>query len=493
MAAFEGLDLERVLDDIEAGKDKRLPDLRQLLNANSRNPKLVVIKDKSIHYIFEKLFRFATHERAAWVKAQRPTTKEIARKKLILCAETLRYTVEFFLPQMRTKSINAVLGHVIQTLPTAEGNFCTPLTHDYFKLLERIFAHQPHVEHLSHVKWTDAVEFLFQSYDLFDEGDEAQSSNQHDATSFSRSMTSRSQGASVGSSDERKDVVSCVRSLISSQNSPLHEIAPKVLKLMCKVLENRRVRPAHHVAIEAINICLRRLFHKSSFMNNAIVLLLPILRRLWIKSKGSKSQQNELRGGLLAALLYLRPHVNAANGKPLGTQIASHVDGLYEALYDEYLGKQPREHLGLQDLFLDADLRATESVMPMQFASMALREGSKDAELTWTTLSIIGFLMDWIQTHSLAHKESSEHEAFHRSPKRVKQSSKLDDLYRDLSSKNTPERQKGALQVLCFFSCTRRLTLVEADTVVNVCQGLMSGQDADVVDWATMTVTWYDL
>lgn len=485
MPSIGGLKFDDVLDDLDAGKATALSDLRDMLKAHDGNPHLTEIKDKSILHILQKIFPIAKKERSAWGKATKRTTKELAARKATTVAETLRFVVEYFLPHMKGRSVYAVLDHVIDILPTAEGNWCQPFMQDYFKVLDRMFAYQAHVENLRSESWKRVADFLLQAYELLTEDVEAEDESLHASTSLSRSMTQRPGKKTLESSDRRQTVVSCLSHLITPPSCPLAEFAGRLTELMCGILQDRHVRSMHVAAIQALNVCIKRLSCDLDFMKKVTNMVLPIFPSLL----GSLLKVKDLTDEALASLVYLRPHIIALIDSSSGKEILVHVDSLFEVLWEEYLVKPPRDQLNLHDLFLDPVTWMPGDLMPMQVPSFALRQSTTFTESNWTLLSILAFLLNGTQLQAML-KRSDQDAYTEPSLKRRKTLSRLDDILAKLSSKALPMEKKCALQLLCFFISTPKTHIDITGKIVDLCHRLTSSDDPDVADWATIALTW---
>lgn len=480
------LKFDEVLDDLDAGKADALSDLVHVLKAHDGNPQVTEIKDKSILLVLQKIFPFAKREKSAWQKATKRTTKEGAVRRATTVAETLRYVVEYFLPRMKNRSVHAVLDHVVHILPTAEGDWCQPFMQDYFKVLDRIFAYQAHVENLTSETWNSVVIFLLDTYDLLSEDVEAEIGNLNATTSLSRSMTQRSSRKSSISGDQRQTVVSCLKHLMTPPSCPMAKLAERITGLMCSILQGKVVKSIHIAAFQSLNICIKRMFCDLKFMRQVTNMVLPILPSLL----GSLPKAKELTDEALACLLYIRPHMNSNLDGSLEKDNLVHVDSLFEVLWEEYLSKPSRDHLSIHDVFLDPETWMPRELMPMQLQSFALRQSTTHTERNWTLLSTLAFLLDWIQLEAARKRSDQTTNSERPSPKRRKRSSRVDDMLSKLSSKTLPLEKRCALQLLCFFISTADLQPDLLEKLVDLCHQLMLSEDPDVADWATTALTW---
>lgn len=118
------------------------------------------LNDKACHKIFESLFRFIALERSAYKRAQRSaTSKSSSATRLSTCASVVRTAVDVFLPNLRTKSVRAIIDHITETIPLPGESLWEPLSVDYTKCLSALLGYRPHTEHLGDAEWEKLIGF----------------------------------------------------------------------------------------------------------------------------------------------------------------------------------------------------------------------------------------------------------------------------------------------------------------------------------------------
>jgi ataxia telangiectasia mutated family protein len=101
-----------------------------------------------------------------------------ASTRLAACGKALRITVTAGVKRIRAKTVKAVVDHILQALPTAEGPCYPGLALDYVKSLRVILEYQPHVEHFRDL-WQDVLDLCLSGVAPFQnsndsDGDEAE-------------------------------------------------------------------------------------------------------------------------------------------------------------------------------------------------------------------------------------------------------------------------------------------------------------------------------
>lgn len=493
MVGSRNLNLETVLEKLETGsttqQKQALEDYRHVLSANSRNVSLTSIKDKSVHLILDKLFRFATSERAAWLKSSKSTVKNASADRLSLCAAALRSTVDFFLRQMRTKSVRAVLGHVNNSIANQDGEFVTPLILDYFKCLHSIFNYRAHTEHLDQDSWSQAVELVSDALDLISEDDGPRNNRHETDISMTESTTSRVRGRPNRFAKERGVLFGCLLPLLKSSNRPLTKYSRKVLELTARFLESSpRVTPAHQESLKSINALLKYQFHDGSFMRKAVRLLLPVLRSLRIPSWKELS----LREELLSSLIYMKQTIAAAIKTDETGSIVLHLTGLYEAMVDDYLDSREKHYLTLDDVRLMNAQHDRRLTQPMVLSHLMLREASRENEVRWSTLKVIAFLANGIaQHHEMHYSSAQEHREASPPLKRMKTTSHFEELLTNLTHATSSTKRTCVLQVLCFLVHENGLSRPQYDILYERCSHLMGSSDREEASWAMVLMARY--
>lgn len=486
------LDILRALHSSAVQSRKTaLEQLKGIIKLNQRNPGLKLLKDKNVHLIFEGLFSFATLEVETWTKAlSKPASLSASTARLEMCATVFLAATKTLYPMMRFKTVKAILGHVIQVLPTADGGFCEPLINEYIGSLNIIFNHGAHSEHLDAETWLDAVDFCIQSIDVLQE--QADEMETTPPMSFSRKIPARPSGSMRSSDVAWKPglaLLDCLRAVIRPPSCPFMGRAALVIKCIFDVLKrNTTSSSTQRIAFGALNTCIVRIAHNSrKLMDNIIHAVLPLIRSLWAKIKGSQ------RDDMLITLVYLQRYIAVLTGTFAGDDVVTDVEDLLQVLMEDYLARHDSRQLSLDDLYLGMERLAPLDVMPMQARTMALRkfkreEEAKDTEHEWTILSVIGFYASWLDVHISLMSRGTDQSQLSRSPKRRRTSSKLEDLINETLSAGPYSRVRPALRIICMLVQSRRMSELELVKVLEPLTQLMSHKDLDVANWAMISL-----
>lgn len=488
------LTLAGVLADLQSSavstRRQALKNLKHLLQLTRSHPLLNSLKDKNVHVVFDKLFTQATQDRSSWVRASKGKTLAAATEQLQLCSSTFRCAVETFCPVMRAKTVKAILGHIIQTLPTADGQFCLPLTLDYFKSMSLILEHQPHTEHLDPETWKDVVDFCVESIADLNRQMEDKSDIDVATATISGSLPRGAQTPARPTTENTAriaELFSCIRSLVSASASPLLQAAAGIVKCVCDFLRSSigsSTSRQTHFAI--LNSCLMRMSPNSgAFVLKTIPETLPLIRSLWIKTP------RENRDEMLATMVYLQHHIAACCDNSKGEVIAPIMEDLFQTMVEDYLGAREKTQLNLDDILLGVETPAPPTILPMQSTNMYLKVIGKDAEFKWTLVNVVAFMAAWLDVRQQNGADKQD-DAGERSPKRQRMSTMLELLLlQEIRSRASDSRIKAALNLVYFLVQTRPLKVSELEATVDALIQLLGHEDPDVTSWAMLCLSSY--
>ena len=134
MGKANGLEGRKDVDDILSTtssekvdtRTKGLKDLLSVVKEDGRKPRKQQISDKGYHTILENLFRGAKYEIAYYAQANRSSSIK-AESRLASYASLVRTIVENQVRKIGSETVKAVVEHVCQSLPNADGSYCNPI------------------------------------------------------------------------------------------------------------------------------------------------------------------------------------------------------------------------------------------------------------------------------------------------------------------------------------------------------------------------------
>ncbi|THX07920.1 hypothetical protein D6D18_02065, partial [Aureobasidium pullulans] len=196
------------------------------------------LKDSGFFKIYDSLFGVVSAEldtlRAVKSGLSRKTTVSATEARLSSCSATLRVAIDVGIRNIRTKSVKALIDHLLSNFDSSDGTLNTSLAGDYAKNLSVLLSYESHVEHLPKELWKTVLEFCLEKI---------QSSCRSDnglGNSILSSRSSRSHFAPSQPSMNKDmlprqavdDLVDVLRSLTSVSFAPLLEQGPRILTAM---------------------------------------------------------------------------------------------------------------------------------------------------------------------------------------------------------------------------------------------------------------------
>ena len=196
-----------------------------------------VLTDEAYHKIYEVVFKVALSEKHSFL-ASKKNTRSAALNRLVVCADVIRVVVKAGAPKLKSKTVTAVVDHVIQTIPKPEGGYCEPIATHYLRALSALFEHPPNAEHLKLTRWTEVIDFCLEGINQYLEENDGEPSGL--STSFSglasgtlaRSTSGNGFQPSQSGSLTRQNVEDLLQTMLS-----VVSISNAYVRLSCKGLE----------------------------------------------------------------------------------------------------------------------------------------------------------------------------------------------------------------------------------------------------------------
>ncbi|KAJ5279527.1 hypothetical protein N7478_004899 [Penicillium angulare] len=449
--------LEKALGYLSSDKQKEradgLADLKHIFQQNKQSPKLSDLSDKACHKIFESLFRFVASERSIYIRAQRSNSRSPSATRLSTCASVLRAAVDIFLRNLRTKTVRAIIDHIIETIPLPGEGLWEPLSVDYTKCLVSLLRYPPHTEHLSDTEWEKLIDFCLAAIGL-QEGNESQltiRSGQRSAFdegpdgSDGRSTPSRSTPAPatrekhVGDRNVIGEAVTCIQLLTASPSAPVQAAAENILQGLVEFVKSPSlmVGNSHQLAFSSINtVASKVLFDQSQLARETLLGLIPVIRRIWV------TKINTLKDELLITLMLSIVILFDRTSNHLTESLVHSIEGLTGSLHSEYLKRPEKELLQIDDIvFVQTMANENQIVYGPRF-------GNARSEHNWTVLWVIAHLLRLLEANAsqVSLRYQSGGESLH---KRQRISSVIEAVTQDAISA-TGTRRICALQLIQF-------------------------------------------
>ncbi|KZF26714.1 putative phosphotidylinositol kinase Tel1 [Xylona heveae TC161] len=484
----------------EKAKDRAegVADLRHIFSQNRRGLKLDALTDKGYHKIYEALFRISQQEKSVYLRADTNRRQNDSASRLSSYASALRLVVEFGLRRLKTKTVKALIDHIIQTLPLADGSYCEPLTLDYLKSLRSILEFQPHVEHLAKTEWFAVVEFCCQGIAALPAEDEDTPSHAsrstpygtrstHRQASVSRSLSiapSREDGPQKNSRSTLEQLLLGLQQLACCSNAPVVDKAADLLSAIFSCMQSSPTAVVYHqAAFAAVNSILLKINTESIALTKyAVRSVIPLAKRLWTTK--SSSLKDEILIALSVGDAYLHSLLREKNNEDL----VSDVESLLETLLAEYSKRLERDQLQIDDLGLPTRRHISLENAPLHLTSCFLRNGRTRAEQNWMLLRTIARLsscLDSIKTHADSAASASEIAYPH---KRRRITFMHHELLRQSQSLQFSTRL-CALQGILFLVEEREFEERELKEVLEELSSGIADENGTISSWTLMAIT----
>lgn len=427
----------RLSSDKQRDRTEALNDLRRILN-KKRQDISEALNDKAYHKILEALFRCVALEKSAYSRSNKSSARSASAPRLPLCASAFRATVEVSVAVLRTKTVHAIIDHIVQTLIQPGDGLWDLIAIDYIKGLRLLFENPAHVEHLTGSDWVDAITFCLSC--LSSTGDEAaQLSICTSHWSLSEAIAN-DEGSRISSSQLNRSIadeaVVCIQLLTATPTAPLQERVRQTMSALLVYLSTAIPANASQ-ALKAINNLLDRVVcDQCALVKDFIPDIIPIIRRLWLTKSPAVKDEILVTMILCMDLLHSSPY-------SLFPQVSLHpLEDLLETLENEYTRRPDKEQIQIDDLvFYQSDISSQHLYL------FGPRLGSSRAEHNWTLIWTISSLIG-ILDKALDHmSDPAGNEPV--SNKRPRLLSRTDDISRECITLTGPKKVYR-LQLLSF-------------------------------------------
>lgn len=466
-------------------------------------------KDDSYHTVLESVFRVATIDKSNYARASK-STKTRVEGRLSACAALVRTVVEVGLRKLRYKTVKALVDHIIQTLPTADGGYCDPLIADYFRALATLLEYKAHPEHFLGDDWHEVTDFCLQAAVDLNRSSELHESGLTNGGKFvngsrsnrdghSRSATPRTVGdhsrKSTNNSSQRTansrlkgsddQIVLCLQHLASVPNAPVFDRADVVLATLVEMLQSyHKVSATQQAAFECINSIMSRIVAINVDLPlQTMKRVIPLLRRFWEPKEGAAT----LNDTLLAFLSYgeiLLPRM--ISGDETSDSSAT-LQALVEVLRDDYCQRRPRGQLQLDDLVLIDPCRSTSSQMPLSIKTLQVRLDGLKAESPWCLLSRSAAIKVVLENATIARQGTLDGDELQDS-KRQKLEHPMDDMLHHVKGSLLPEKLY-ALQMFVFIYDILPFDEGTLQCHLDALLPCLTESDGSIVSWTMLAMT----
>jgi serine-protein kinase ATM len=465
-----------------------------------------VLQDKAYHKIYEVLFQIALSEKSNLLSAKK-NTKSTVITRLTACADAVRVVVKAGASKIKLKTIEAIVDHITQTLPTADDEYCQPLAQHYLRALSIVFEHPPNAERLKNSTWYEVVNFCVQGINQYlDDHDGGPSSSSRSFSGLGANHLSGSitkSGTSNGHSQIRshsmsrqnvEDLLQTIYLLVSTSSAPIAEKFHEVMDTAVRFLQTptNSVSQVHQLAFSIVNAVLSyTCTDQISFSQSVAQNILPVILRFWQGKTIAKDEMlNSVRDEMLMFIFAIHPHLERSVMDEESHELLTILEDLSDVLKADYTRRSDRDQLQLDDLEM-VDLGAeTNNASPFSLDTFRLRPHNVRAERNWGNLQVIGVFERLV---GLGHQKSKSGDQIEdlnndqhpRKRQRVAQSS--DRLFTSLKFEDEKSRIAG-LQALPFILQDCQLSAAVLERFLDELRSCASDKRGNVASWALLAI-----
>lgn len=357
--------------------------------------------------------------------------------------------------------MHAILDHITQTLPNADGEYCEPIAQHYLKTLCILLEHRANVEHLKPSSWDDTVEFCLQGLNQYLDENEVEPSGLSRSLLGSLANSANGNGrtqSQIGSVSRQnaEDLLQILSCLASAPNAPLLPRCDGIANTIIRLLgsQGSTVSQLQKIAFSILNAVLSFTREDQGSLSKVIAQeAIPIICHFWQgKSVAKDEMLSSVRDEMLILLFLIHLHLERIVTQET-SGLASSLSDLLDVVRAEYARRSERDQLQLEDIDMsDLGSVIVDETTPFQLHDFRLRLHNIRAERNWANLQVIGILERLVslgdQRRNLSVEPVDEDADKHpRKRQRTAQSS--DRLLGPLKSEDQNVRLAG-LQILPF-------------------------------------------
>lgn len=398
--------------------------------------------------------------------------------------------------------MRAIIDHITETLPGPEEEFVDPLTQDYIKALKALLDRPAIVELLAALEeeaWLACVDFSIDCILRYlDKGerDSASISRASPAPGTAQTLSLMpSTGRSGASSTQRltgklmwkdiEEVLSCLLSLVSASNAPIHLRAKETSVAVIQVLQNRRQSPSgsQQVAFATVSAIFTHIQADDVALASSVARdLIPVLTHWWQARGSSKDAlMNSLREEMLKTIYTIRLHLEALIRNPSDESLLRDVEDLLDALWFEYSKREERGRMQLDDLTFSS------LSLPVEYphtATFRLRPYHAPAEQKWALLEVLAML-ESLYSETSKGARSPPPDEVHQPRKRRRMAGDSNRLHQKIRSLD-PGVRLTALQLIPFLLQEHTLSPQEVSELLDDISPLLSNKQGMIASWAML-------
>ena len=416
--------------------------------------------------------------------------------------------MEANLRKFNTQTVTILVHHICQTLPTADGGYCTPLVFDYLKALASILQYKAHLENLQGEIIESVIDFclrLVSDVACIRNGKNEDSLENVSASSSQKSLSFRLSGTSTstmgaGRSSSNRAItdmrypelqssaittVSCLQNMVSVPGIDVSDKSESLLNVLFELLHNHpNATSFQQSSFETISFLMPRIMVSNiSLAIETLQKCIQLLRSVW------QTRTSGVREALLSILLYGECIIADAIAKSDAEDFDNVVCEAIDVLRQEYCERRPKETLLLDDLeFGDyTATKDTRSVLTFKLAN--LRGGSSRIEESWGLLRVsAAMIMVLDQRISIRNPPKSDAQ-IENPTKRQRLMKPFEEAISHIRSASI-NREIYALQIASMIFDMSTFDAHELRNYMSLITPCISDNDNQVASWAMFALAW---
>ncbi|APA11053.1 hypothetical protein sscle_07g058230 [Sclerotinia sclerotiorum 1980 UF-70] len=384
--------------------------------------------DAKCHEFFEILFEIVIEEKRKHLlptksnrstdgKPRKPTAVK-STTKLEQSTKAICSIVEAGIYKFKKRTVNALIIHIIDTIPTSTGDYFQPIVNNYLKTLSYLLERPANAAGVKDVR-TELIEFSINGIELYlgdtDEdllGSDKRISHPSLPKTFSELGSIPKRSNSVSEHDVEA-LCQILIPLLSTTNDHSFSTLERVGTVMMRLLQylKSNVSTLHRLAFSVLNIILSSFAEEyTSFSFSIGRGLVPLICRLWQgKSLHKDEKINSVRDEMLISLYHIHLHLESNIMSNEDVELESNLNDLLDALRADYSRRENSDQLQLDDVeILDLSSRKM-SRDPFRLHCFRLkshnnRTAGTAAERNWANLLAMAILERLVRVNEHIHQ-----------------------------------------------------------------------------------------
>jgi ataxia telangiectasia mutated family protein len=426
--------------------------------------------------------------------------------KLELCANAIFAVVEAGASKFKRNTVEALVAHVIDTIPTSDGDYFKPIAQDYLRSLVALLEQAPVAERLKSNIRIEITEFCLDGLELSiasNDADAPESFNSFSHGGGTPSLVKSSSG--IKSTPNRSGMVSrqnaedsllcqilflALSSVSNVDFATLERASTTMMRLL--QCQTSNVGKLHQVAFSVINLVLLNCSQDhTSFCLSIGRGFLPLMCRWWQGKGVAKDEMlDSVRDEMLITLYRVHLHLEAKARETEDEDLHTNLEELLDTMRTDYSRRPDRNQLHLDDVELSDMSPGWTNVEPFRLNSFGLRpNNNRNAERNWATLLAISILEKLVGIKEQKTKNSDDvTDGSDDYPRKRQRVPLFPERLLDSIRSNDPSARLAGLQILPFILQGYDLPTSALRDLLELLVGYTSDKRSNIASWALLSI-----